>query len=240
MTDQTNQQSGPIVRLREVTKDYELEGKALRVLRGVTVEVRAGEIVAIVGRSGAGKSTLLHIIGGLDRATSGEVQIDGRRLDDVSTAALADFRNRSVGFVFQFHHLLPEFTAVENVAMPLMIRGVGRRDALAEARRYLELVGVAERAEHKPAELSGGEQQRVAVARALVPQPRLILADEPSGNLDSETGERLHSLLWEISRREGQTFIIVTHNAALAERADRILHMRDGVLVDDAAAVDTL
>jgi lipoprotein-releasing system ATP-binding protein len=240
MTDQTIQQSGPIVRLREVTKDYELEGKALRVLRGVTVEVRAGEIVAIVGRSGAGKSTLLHIIGGLDRATSGEVEIDGRRLDDVSTAALADFRNRSVGFVFQFHHLLPEFTAVENVAMPLMIRGVGRRDALAEARRYLELVGVAERAEHKPAELSGGEQQRVAVARALVPQPRLILADEPSGNLDSETGERLHTLLWEISRREGQTFIIVTHNAALAERADRILHMRDGVLVDDAAAVNTL
>jgi lipoprotein-releasing system ATP-binding protein len=240
MTEQTNPTGGPIVRLRDVTKDYELEGKPLRVLRGVSVEVQPGEIVAIVGRSGAGKSTLLHIIGGLDRASSGEVAIAGRRLDNVSTAALADFRNRSVGFVFQFHHLLPEFTAIENVAMPLLIRGLPRRDAMAEARRYLELVGVAERAEHKPAELSGGEQQRVAVARALVPQPRLILADEPSGNLDSETGERLHTLLWEISRREGQTFIIVTHNASLADRADRILHMRDGLLVEDDAPAPSI
>ena len=224
--------SEPIVRLRDVTKDYELEGKPLRVLRGVSVDVHPGEIVAIVGRSGAGKSTLLHIVGGLDRATSGSVEIGGVRLDGVPPASLADFRNRSVGFVFQFHHLLPEFTAVENVAMPLMIRGIGRRPAIAEARRYLDMVGVADRAEHKPAELSGGEQQRVAVARALVPQPRLILADEPSGNLDSETGERLHSLLWDISRRDGQTFIIVTHNAALADRADRVLHMADGLLVE--------
>ena len=233
MTQQTPATDAPIVRLRDVTKDYELEGKALRVLRGVSVDVAAGEIVAIVGRSGAGKSTLLHIIGGLDRATTGLVEIAGRRLDQMTPTALADFRNHSVGFVFQFHHLLPEFTAVENVAMPLMIRGVARRQALAEAGRYLELVGVAERAAHKPAELSGGEQQRVAVARALVPQPRLILADEPSGNLDSETGERLHALLWEISRREGQTFIIVTHNASLADRADRVLHMQDGKLVSN-------
>jgi lipoprotein-releasing system ATP-binding protein len=232
MSDQTKTTSAPIVRLRDVTKDYELEGKPLRVLRGVSVDVLPGEIVAIVGRSGAGKSTLLHIIGGLDRATSGHVEIAGRSLDGMSPTALADFRNRSVGFVFQFHHLLPEFTALENVAMPLLIRGTPRRAATEEALRYLELVGVADRAEHKPAELSGGEQQRVAVARALVPQPRLILADEPSGNLDSETGERLHTLLWEISRREGQTFIIVTHNDALAERADRVLHMQDGVLVD--------
>jgi lipoprotein-releasing system ATP-binding protein len=233
MTEQTASTGAPIVRLRDVTKDYKLEGKPLRVLRGVTVDVEPGEIVAVVGRSGAGKSTLLHIIGGLDRASSGHVEIAGRSLDGISTAALADFRNRSVGFVFQFHHLLPEFTAVENVAMPLMIRGLSRRAAADEAMRYLSLVGVAERARHKPAELSGGEQQRVAVARALVPQPRLILADEPSGNLDSETGERLHNLLWEISRREGQTFIIVTHNASLAARADRVLHMRDGVLVND-------
>jgi lipoprotein-releasing system ATP-binding protein len=234
MTDLTETTGAPIVRLRDVTKDYELEGKPLRVLRGVSADVHPGEIVAIVGRSGAGKSTLLHIIGGLDRASSGTVEIAGRRLDGITTAALADFRNRSVGFVFQFHHLLPEFTAVENVAMPLMIRGTPRKAAMAEARRFLEMVDVAERAEHKPAELSGGEQQRVAVARALVPQPRLILADEPSGNLDSETGERLHSLLWDISRREGQSFIVVTHNAALAARADRILHMRDGVLVQES------
>jgi lipoprotein-releasing system ATP-binding protein len=234
MTDLIETTGAPIVRLRDVTKDYELEGKPLRVLRGVSADVHPGEIVAIVGRSGAGKSTLLHIIGGLDRASSGTVEIAGRRLDGISTAALADFRNRSVGFVFQFHHLLPEFTAVENVAMPLMIRGTPRKAAMAEARRFLEMVDVAERAEHKPAELSGGEQQRVAVARALVPQPRLILADEPSGNLDSETGERLHSLLWDISRREGQSFIVVTHNAALAARADRILHMRDGVLVQES------
>lgn len=220
----------PIVRLHGVTKDYELEGKALRVLRGLSLEVMPGEIVAIVGRSGAGKSTLLHIIGGLDTATAGEVETAGQRLDGLSPARLADFRNRSVGFVFQFHHLLPEFTAAENVAMPLMIRGATRRAALTEAHRYLDMVGVADRAEHKPAELSGGEQQRVAVARALVPQPRLILADEPSGNLDSETGERLHSLLWDISRSTGQTFVIVTHNAPLADRADRLLRMRDGVL----------
>jgi lipoprotein-releasing system ATP-binding protein len=222
----------PLVRLRDVHKSYELEGKALQVLRGLSLEVNAGEIVAVVGRSGAGKSTLLHIMGGLDRASSGEAMIAGRHLETMSAAALADFRNQNVGFVFQFHHLLPEFTAVENVAMPLMIRGMAKRQAIDKAMAYLQLVDMADRAEHKPAELSGGEQQRVAVARALVPSPRLVLADEPSGNLDSETGERLHALLWDISRRDKQTFVIVTHNIALAERADRIMHMRDGILVD--------
>lgn len=222
----------PVVRLREVTKEYQIEGKSLAVLRGVTLDIEPGQVVAIVGRSGAGKSTLLHIIGGLDTATSGEVEIVGRRLQGMNPKELADFRNRNVGFVFQFHHLLPEFTALENVAMPLMIRGVPMRDALAQAGEYLGLVDLQERADHKPSELSGGEQQRVAVARALIPQPQIVLADEPSGNLDSETGERLHSLLWQISRRDRRTFIIVTHNDALAQRADRVLQMQDGVVVD--------
>jgi lipoprotein-releasing system ATP-binding protein len=223
--------SDPIVRLHEVVKDYHLEGKALRVLRGLSLEVKSGEIVVIVGSSGAGKSTLLHVIGGLDEATAGQVEIDGRRIDTMKSSARADFRNKYVGFVFQFHHLLPEFTAEENVAMPLLIRGVARQEAQREARQYLDMVGLLERAEHKPAELSGGEQQRVAVARALIAQPMLVLADEPSGNLDSENGERLHTLLWEISRLKRQTFIIVTHNTDLAARADRVLTMRDGVLI---------
>ncbi|MBS1913148.1 MAG: ABC transporter ATP-binding protein [Bacteroidetes bacterium] len=222
--------ASPVVRLRDVTKTYEMEGKPLSVLRGITLDVEQGQIVAIIGSSGAGKSTLLHIVGALDAATSGNVMVAGRQLDGMKPTELADFRNRHIGFVFQFHHLLPEFTALENVAMPLLIRGVSMRPALAQASEYLNLVGLLERATHKPAELSGGEQQRVAVARALIPQPDLVLADEPSGNLDSENGERLHDLLWEISRRERRTFIIVTHNADLADRADRVLHMRDGLL----------
>ncbi|MBK8910130.1 MAG: ABC transporter ATP-binding protein [Chlorobi bacterium] len=222
----------PVVRLRGVTKEYQIEGKSLSVLRGVTLDIDPGQVVAIVGRSGAGKSTLLHIIGGLDKATSGEVEIVGRRLEGMNPKALADFRNRNVGFVFQFHHLLPEFTALENVAMPLLIRGLPMREAMAQGAEYLGLVGLQDRAGHKPSELSGGEQQRIAVARALIPQPQLVLADEPSGNLDSATGERLHALLWEISRRDQRTFIIVTHNDALAQRADRVLHMQDGVVVD--------
>lgn len=222
-----------IVSLRNVVKDYQVEKKPLRVLRGISLDVGEGEIVAITGSSGAGKSTLLHIIGGLDVATSGDVEVGDEKLVNLNAAQLADFRNRTIGFVFQFHHLLPEFTAAENVAMPLLIRGVAMRDAMAEARDYLELVGIADRGHHKPSELSGGEQQRVAVARALVPKPRIVLADEPSGNLDSENGEKLHALLWDISRREGRTFIIVTHNHDLAMHADRVLEMRDGVIEGD-------
>lgn len=222
-----------IVSLRNVVKDYQVEKKPLRVLRGISLDVGEGEIVAITGSSGAGKSTLLHIIGGLDVATSGDVEVGDEKLVNLNAAQLADFRNRTIGFVFQFHHLLPEFTAAENVAMPLLIRGVAMRDAMAEARDYLELVGIADRGHHKPSELSGGEQQRVAVARALVPKPRIVLADEPSGNLDSENGEKLHALLWDISRREGRTFIIVTHNHDLAMHADRVLAMRDGVIEGD-------
>ena len=233
MTEPSNQtQTEPVVRLRDVKKEYHLEGKSLPVLRGVSLDVNRGEIIAVVGRSGAGKSTLLHVIGGLDSATSGEVEIAGRRLDQMKPAELAPFRNRNVGFVFQFHHLLPEFTAAENTAMPLLIRGVGLKDALKSARQYLDLVGLADRAHHKPGELSGGEQQRVAVARALIPKPTLVLADEPSGNLDSETGERLHDLLWDLSRAEGRTFIIVTHNQGLAQKADRTLTIQDGALIE--------
>ena len=231
MSETSAQQgSGPVVRLRNVTKEYHLEGKSLPVLQGVSLDAGRGEIIAVVGRSGAGKSTLLHVIGGLDIASGGEVEVAGRRLDQMSAAELAPFRNRHVGFVFQFHHLLPEFTAAENTAMPLLIRGVALKEALRFAHEYLDMVGLADRADHKPGELSGGEQQRVAVARALIPKPTLVLADEPSGNLDSETGERLHSLLWNLSRAEGRTFIIVTHNRSLAEQADRVLTIEDGVL----------
>ena len=229
--DSTEQsRSGIIVRLRNVKKNYELEGKSLPVLRGVSLDVPQGEVLSVVGLSGAGKSTLLHIIGALDSATEGEVEVAGERLDRLKPAALAEFRNHNVGFVFQFHHLLPEFTAAENVAMPLLIRGVRMKSAMEQAAHYLEMVGLSERLEHKPGELSGGEQQRVAVARALAPEPKLVLADEPTGNLDSETGERLHDLLWNISRSEGRTFVIVTHNRSLAQRADRVLTIQDGKL----------
>ena len=225
------EQTGPIVRLDHVSKEYDLEGNRLQVLKEISLEVEEGEIVAITGLSGAGKSTLLHLMGGLDEATAGIVEVAGERLDRMKPAELASFRNRNVGFVFQFHHLLPEFTAEENVAMPLLIRGIPLKEALVSAREHLEIVGLTERAHHKPAELSGGEQQRVAVARALVPQPRLVLADEPSGNLDSTTGDRLHDILWDLSREKNRTFIVVTHNASLAERADRVLELRDGRIV---------
>ena len=218
----------PLVELTDVNKDYHLEGKRLPVLRGVSLQVEPGEILAITGRSGAGKSTLLHVMGGLDDATSGEVKVAGDRLDKMSPAELARFRNRTIGFVFQFHHLLPEFTAEENVAMPLIIRGVRMKQARSEARDLLEQIGLFDRAEHKPAELSGGEQQRVAVARALVSKPQLVLADEPSGNLDAATGDLLHDLLWRLSREEERAFVVVTHNQKLAERADRLLELRDG------------
>ncbi len=227
--------STPLVRLTDVRKEYHLEGKMLPVLRGVSLSVEPGEIVAITGRSGAGKSTLLQVMGGLDDATSGEVEVAGDRLDRMSAADLARFRNRTIGFVFQFHHLLPEFTAEENVAMPLIIRGVGMKESRRAAAELLEQIGLADRAEHKPAELSGGEQQRVAVARALVGKPRLVLADEPSGNLDAATGEILHDLLWRLSREEDRAFVVVTHNRTLADRADRVLALQEGEVAREEA-----
>ena len=206
------------------------DGQPLEVLRSVELEVHRGEFVAIVGASGAGKSTLLHLLGALDRPTGGDVWLDGSRYADLDAAALAELRNRKVGFVFQFHHLLREFTALENVMMPLLIAGVGEREARSRAEERLSAVGLAGRMTHRPGELSGGEQQRCAVARALVHDPSLVLADEPSGNLDHANGERLHEVLFRLAREYETAVVVVTHNRQLAGRADRILLLEEGRL----------
>ena len=221
----------PVIRVEDVTKSFRIgggKGQTLEVLRGVSLEITPGQIVAVVGASGAGKSTLLHILGTLDRPSSGKVWYNDSDVFALSDDKLARFRNRNVGFVFQFHHLLPEFTAVENVAMPAMIGGVSYTDALAKAKNVLTVVGLEERAGHKPPQLSGGEQQRVAVARALIYSPMVVLADEPTGNLDSANATSVHDLLWTLSREKGQTFVIVTHNEKLAKHADRIMRIVDG------------
>ncbi|PSR02645.1 MAG: lipoprotein-releasing system ATP-binding protein LolD [Bacteroidetes bacterium SW_11_45_7] len=205
---------------------------SVNVLRGVNLSIQQGEIISIVGSSGAGKSTLLHIIGTLDRADQGRVTINDQEVDRLADKKLARFRNANIGFVFQFHHLLPEFTAEENVSIPAMISDATFRDVNKKAGRLLDLLGMSDRFDHKPAQLSGGEQQRVAVARALINDPGLILADEPSGNLDSETSEELHRLFFQLRDELDQTFVIVTHNRDLARMADRMLTMRDGEFVD--------
>ena len=206
------------------------DGHELTVLEGVELRVEPGAAVAVVGSSGAGKSTLLHLLGALDRPTSGEVLIGGRDISRVDAEALARIRNETVGFVFQFHHLLREFTALENVMMPCLIAGQGRESAAARARELLAVVGLQGRLEHRPAQLSGGEQQRVAVARALSNRPVVLLADEPSGNLDTHTSEGLHDLLFGLREDIGLAMVLVTHNRELAGRADRILELRDGRL----------
>ena len=205
-------------------------GEDIRVLRGIDLEVGRGQTLAIVGPSGAGKSTLLHVLGGLDLPSSGRIWLGGRELSELADLELARIRNGFVGFVFQFHHLLRDFTALENVMMPQLIAGVDRRGARRRALELLEQVGLAGRVEHRPAKLSGGEQQRVAVARALANEPPVLLADEPSGNLDQETSERLHDVLFELVRDHGTALVVVTHNASLADRCDRVLELRDGVL----------
>jgi lipoprotein-releasing system ATP-binding protein len=209
---------------------FQEDGSELRILEGVEISVSAGEAVAIVGASGAGKSTLLHLLGGLDRPTAGEVLLAGRNLAALSERELALVRNERIGFVFQFHHLLRDFTAAENVMMPLLIRGVSRADATERARQLLEDVGLGKRLTHKSSQLSGGEQQRVAVARALANQPVVVIADEPSGNLDTHTGEQLHELFFRLRSEHGVAMVIATHNRDLAERADRVLHMKEGQL----------
>ena len=201
---------------------------SLEVLHGVSLGIVAGEIVSIVGASGAGKSTLLQIIGSLLEADGGEVIIDGVKLSTLSEDRLSDFRNRHIGFIFQSYHLLPEFTALENVMMPMLIAGGKRSDAEARARELLDLVGMSHRVEHKPEALSGGEQQRVALARALINRPSVVLADEPTGNLDTATRDEIQRLFIELRDRTGQTFVIVTHDAQLAERSDRTIRMSDG------------
>mgnify|MGYP000098688214 CR=1 FL=1 len=204
---------------------------ALEILKGVNVEIRRGEIVSIVGRSGAGKSTLLHILGTLDSADTGELTINDTAVRSLKTTRLAAFRNRHIGFVFQFHHLLPEFTALENVCIPGFIQKTPESAVRKRAAELLDYLGLSERLTHKPTELSGGEQQRVAVARALINQPALIFADEPTGNLDTAASQDLHRLIRQLRDEYGQTFVIVTHNQELADLSDRRLEMRDGLLI---------
>ena len=213
-----------MIELRDIRKTFD----SLQVLKGIDLSIGRGEIVSIVGPSGAGKTTLLQIMGSLDRPDSGQVNYDGTDLFSLSERRLAQFRNRNIGFVFQFHQLLPEFTLEENVASPAMIGGESRSAAIDKARRLISYLGLSERASHKPAQLSGGERQRAAVARALVREPKVILADEPSGSLDSHNREELHRLFFDLRRDLGQTFVIVTHDDNLAAQADRTVEMRDG------------
>ncbi len=206
------------------------DGSELRILRGVELRVEAGEVVAVMGASGVGKSTLLHLLGALDRPTAGEILVGGHPISGMDSLALAQVRNRHIGFVFQFHHLLRDFTALENVAMPLRVGGASDRVARARAGELLEAVGLSHRKEHLPTQLSGGEQQRVAVARALANDPLVLLADEPSGNLDGPTSRDLHHLLFRLRDERGTSMVLVTHNPELAHRSDRVLALRDGVL----------
>lgn len=210
---------------------------SLQVLKGIDLKIDKGEVVSIVGPSGAGKTTLLQIIGTLDRADSGTVVVDGVDTNGMNARRLAEFRNRHIGFVFQFHQLLPEFTAVENIMIPAYIAGMSTKDARRRAEELLDFMGLTERADHKPNELSGGEKQRVAVARALVNNPAVILADEPSGSLDSKNKAELHQLFFDLRDRFGQTFVIVTHDEQLASITDRTIKMRDGLLEAETEAV---
>lgn len=220
-----------IVEARSLHKEYHDAGRVIRVLKGLRISVEKGELVSVVGKSGAGKSTLLHLFGLLDSPTSGEVFLDGRPTSTMSHFDRATLRNALVGFVFQAYHLMPQFTAVENVMMPAMVGGkMGRRAARAHAMELLERVGLLERAGYKPWKLSGGEKQRVAIARALANSPEIVLCDEPTGNLDPQTGAEVHDLLVELNREKGTTGIVVTHDAALARSSDRVLRLGNGVI----------
>ncbi len=219
-----------IISVRGLSKSFRMGNTEVAVLRGIDLDIPKGEMLSIVGASGVGKSTLLHVIGALDKPTSGQVIYDGRDVFSMSNGELATFRNRNVGFVFQFHHLLPEFSALENVLIPSMIGGMEPKEAKHRAEALLEEVGLSGRLTHRPGELSGGEQQRVAIARALMSEPKVILADEPTGNLDTHTAQSVHELLKRLNREKGLTSIIVTHNERLAEMGDRTVRMVDGLI----------
>ncbi len=224
---------GAHIEVSGLHKEFEHGGRIIRVLSGIDLELSPGERVAVVGSSGAGKSTLLHVLGTLDLPTRGSIRFNGEEITRMSPARLADFRNRSIGFVFQFHHLLNEFTALENVMMPALIQRRPRAQAMRRAADILGRVGLSQRLSHKPGELSGGEQQRVALARAMVLEPVLLLADEPTGNLDKRTGEEIHELFVELNQERGTTLLVVTHNTDLAAMMPRVLEMVDGGLVNE-------
>ena len=226
----------PLVRVRNLSKSFPAVGREpLNVLSNIELDVYPGEVVAIVGESGSGKSTLLHILGALDRPDSGELLFENETLLSRSDRDLSTFRNQRIGFVFQFHHLLPEFSALENVMMPALVAGLNPNAASPRAKELLQRVGLSERETHRPGELSGGEKQRVAIARALMNDPVLILADEPTGNLDEQTAEQLHNEMIRLSREMNQTFILVTHNKGFAEMADRVFSLEHGVLVSQSS-----
>ncbi|MBI2447885.1 MAG: ABC transporter ATP-binding protein [Candidatus Omnitrophica bacterium] len=219
-----------LLETHELHKVYRNGEAELHVLKGIDLTIEKGRIISIVGPSGAGKSTLLHLLGGLDVPTSGEVILKGMDLYKLDDEKRAKVRNEMLGFVFQFYHLLPEFTALENVVLPVLIKGMPKKGASDYAKKLLQDVGLGERLNHKPSELSGGEHQRVAIARALVNEPEIVFCDEPTGNLDSKTGSEIQELLWRINREKGETLIIVTHDEKIARQADRIIHIEDGVL----------
>lgn len=218
----------PFLQIRNLRKSFDMGGEKLDVLKGLNLDVQRGEILAVLGASGVGKSTLLHILGTLERPTGGSVLYDSEEVFDLGPRELARFRNRQVGFVFQFHHLLPEFTAVENALMPAIISGMEKAKAAVRAEAILRELGLGSRLGHRPGELSGGEKQRVAIARALILEPKVLLADEPTGNLDTITGSAIHDLIVDLNRRTGVTVVVATHNQSLAERTSRQVQMVDG------------